>query len=217
MKKLLLGLVILLSFSAIAGEFDRISQAQIMGLPQQTLEKKFLNEFCPDSRCEFGYGVRNSYKLSKAQKLAIFNYTLGYFESLNPALYSGKINNEQVAFSRVLDLALSKLPSQKVKVYRGTSKRFLAAVGNVVEFKAYSSSSLDRGVAESFIVDRLLILKLKSGKDIQQYSNAGGEREILIPRGVKFRVENVSIKKIVFEGEEGLKSVKVEVVEMVEI
>lgn len=221
MKFLYLSLILLGSlsaFTALAGQFDKFTAKEIMSLPQERLEKIFLKENCPNSECDFGYGTRNRANLSLAQKLAIHNYTLGIFDSLNPALYSGKLTNDQLAFTRVLDSALSKIPSLKMTVYRGTSKKFVAKVGLVVEFKAYSSTSTEKDVAEGFVRDRLIIMKLKTGKDIQDYSNAGNEREILIPRGVKFKVEGVTFKEMLLgEDPSDLKPVKVEVVRLTEI
>ncbi len=214
--------LILLSFlsalSAFAGQFDKLTEAQIQALPQDKLEKIYLKENCPNPECEFGYGTRNSAKLSKAQTLALFNYTLGYFDTLNPALYAEKLTNDQLALTRVLDSALAKLPSHKVTVYRGTSKKFKAKVGSVVEFKAYTSTSTERDVAEGFVRDRLIILKVKTGKDIQDYSNAGNEREILLPRGSKFKVDGVTSEELLIgEDPSDLKREKVEVVTLKEI
>lgn len=206
------------AFTALAGRFDKLTAKEIMSLPQERLEKIFLKENCPNPECDFGYGTRNSANLSIAQKLATYNYTLGIFDSLNPALYSGKLTNDQLAFTRVFDSALLKMPSIRMTVYRGTSKKFVAKVGSLVEFKAYTSTSTEKDVAEGFVRDRLIILKVKTGKDIQDYSNAGNEREILIPRGVKFKVEGITYKEMLLgEDPSDLKPVKVEVVRMSEV
>ena len=221
MKFTHLSLILLATLSAIsamAGQFDKLTAKEIMSLPQEKLEKIFLKENCPNLECDFGYGTRNSANISMAQKLAVYNYTLGVFDSLNPALYSGKLTKDQLAFTRVFDSALLKMPSIKMTVYRGTSKKFVAKVGSVVEFKAYTSTSTEKDVAEGFVRDRLMVLKIKTGKDIQDYSNAGNEREILIPRGVKFKVDGVTFKEMLLgEDPSDLKPVKVEVVRMSEI
>jgi hypothetical protein len=208
----------LFALSALAGQFDKFTPKEIMSLPADTLEKIFLKENCPNIKCYFGYGAKNNSNLTLAQKLAVFNYTLGIFDSLNPALYKGRLTNDQLAFTRVFDSALAKMPSVKMTVYRGTSKKFDAKIGSVIEFKAYSSTSTDRIVAEGFVRDRLIILDVKTGKDIQEYSNAGHEREVLIPKGVNFKVEGVSFKEMLIgEDPTDLKRVKVEVVKMTEV
>lgn len=64
-------------------------------------------------------------------------------------------------------------------------------------------------------------MTVKSGKDVKAYSNAGGEDELVVPRGTKFLidVEKSGIQKLEIFDEEagGIELRDVEVVYMTEI
>lgn len=217
MKKLFV-LTLLIAFNALAGELDKLKPSEIMAMPMEKLEKIYLKEKCPDVECDFGYGSHNSSNLSKAEMFAIWNYTIGEFESITPALYSGKLTGSQLGFVRLMDSGLKKIPNEKTKVFRGTIKNPPAKVGGVIELKAFTSTSVDEFVAEGFIHNRFLIINTKTGKDILDYSQAGMEREILLPRGTKIRVDKVINKKMMLGPDPyNLESRMVEVVHATEI
>lgn len=218
MKTLLISLLVLTTSLAHAGELDKLSVSQAQALPQAQLEKMYLKDNCPDAACDFGYSSDNGANLSKAERMVIWHYTQGLFQSINPALIKAKLNGAQTAFVRIMDSALKKIPSEKRTVYRGTAKYEPAVVGGVINLKAYTSTSVEQFVAEGFVRDRLMIIKTKTAKDIQDYSNSGMERELVLPRGVKLKVEKVVNKKLlVGEDPSDMQEVMVEVVTASEI
>lgn len=100
--------------------------------------------------------------------------------------------------------ALDKLPSWSGVVYRGMAaddKRLAAyAKGTTHTFKAFSSTSTKRsvglgfanqGVREDRPYELLLTMNVTEGKDIQAFSAAPTEGEILLPSHVTFAVSEV--------------------------
>jgi len=91
------------------------------------------------------------------------------------------------------------------------------APGKVVVFEPYTSTSLDREQAKTFIRPngRLMILKVRSAKDISQISNAPTEKELLLPRGLKFKVESVKQEKMKLDDPEDPRVTRKELIEVV--
>jgi hypothetical protein len=100
--------------------------------------------------------------------------------------------------------ALDKLPSWSGVVYRGMAaddKRLATyAQGTTHTFKAFSSTSTKRsvgigfagqGVREDRPYELLLTMNVTNGKDIQPFSAAPSEGEILLPSNVTFAVAEV--------------------------
>lgn len=191
-------------------------------MPQERLEQIYLKEECSGGGCDFGgyhdpEEIKKKTNLTDAQLRAILKYTLEEFQNINPGLASGSLTNPQAAFVRIMDCALEKIPSQKVTVYRGASRRIPMAPGKVVVFEPYTSTSLDREQAKTFIRPngRLMILKVRSAKDISQISNAPTEKELLLPRGLKFKVESVKQEKMKLDDPEDPRVTRKELIEVV--
>lgn len=211
-------LSLLITTFASAGEFDKFTKDKILSMPTAKLEAIYLKEKCPNEQCEFVFTNTNDHNLSLAERLAIWHYTASEYMNITPALYQGELDNSQLAFVRILDSALVKIPSSKATVYRGTSKTTPVKIGTVIDFKSYTSTSTDKYTAEGFIRDRFMIIKSKSGKDIMDYSNAGQERELLLPRGTKVRVDKISKKKMeIGEDPSDMQTINVEIVHATEI
>ncbi|HAR42947.1 MAG TPA: hypothetical protein DCS07_10020 [Bdellovibrionales bacterium] len=142
--------------------------------------------------------VTDNNGLSRAQVIAIYNYTLGDFSTLNPALQNNSpLDDCQNIQVQLIDAAIKKIPPYRGVVYRGTSLRhFSAAPNQKVVLKPYTSTSKIREGAEAFIRGRLLIIKTKTGRPISTYSNAPNEAEILLPRNTTLLIKKVSTEEM---------------------
>lgn len=161
-------------------------QAQAQG------DEKYL-ELCPELEREFE--VNNEHGLSEGEMYALFWYTLKGAYILTPALETddlSKLDACALMSINYIDSALEKIPDSKVVVYRGTNKKHKkVAIGEVVSFKSFKSTTDKREFAENFIEDRLWVMELQNGKDISQYSGASKEGEYLVPRDSKFLVTDI--------------------------
>jgi hypothetical protein len=198
MKTLLTGFLVSVISFVYAGELDSYKASDVLKMPADQLEKLYLLDQCPHPNCEFNKHSLNPYDLPKVEALAIWRYTGGDYKYLNKALYEGKLEGAEAAHLRILDSALAKIPSQKLTVYRGASKKAKVKVGEVMFFKGYTSTSLDQNIAESFVKRNgyLMIINVNSGKDIMEYSNLADEKEMLLPRNLKFRIDQISTTEI---------------------
>lgn len=219
-----------LSIPAMADDLRSLKLQDVYALPEAELEERMLESLVAQGiSCEWTSSVANGEKdpakLTAAQACAVGHYSAGGY-SVNAGLWetdpSGSaLNGAEWAYVRVLDLALAKIPAEpKRTVYRGTSVHSLKLVkGQTVRLKGYTSTSTQPDVAEGFVGDRWMVIETISGRNIQRYSNAGGEEEILLPRSSWVRVDRVERKKMdIFSEEEGrMISREVEVVHLTEV
>lgn len=114
--------------------------------------------------------------------------------------------------------AVTKLPSSKTTVYRGTEKTTSGAnhVGQVIQLQKIASTSADRYIAENFIRNQLLVIKTKSARSIVDYS-AVGEQELILLPGTKLRVDKITKERIDLSSNTEQKIVDIEVVYMTEL
>jgi ADP-ribosyltransferase exoenzyme len=194
---------------------------KVWSMPPSVLETDYLDKNCP-APCEAPtYMSSNPDKLSDAQIHAVNSYTMGTHVGINLGLRTDNLNIDQLKFTRILDLALEKIQNVKAVVYRGTSQREFTVTGQanqIVTLPAFTSTAPTQEVAEAFLKNRLQIMKIKSGKNIQPYSNAGGEKELLIPRNTKFKIDRSEKKMMdLFSEESGPYQAEVEIVHMTEI
>lgn len=98
---------------------------------------------------------------------------------------------------RILLSAVNKLPSKVLKTFRGgsSSSYGITEVGQVVQLNKITSVSSSQQVAENFIKDQLIVMNVKSGRDISRYSVVG-EQELLLLPGTKLHVDKISTIKI---------------------
>lgn len=135
--------------------------------------------------------------LSLAEKTALYGYTYADFTELTPAIYSGSLTTCLRLQIELLDRALLKLPNFSGIVFRGTESKYLPSkVGEIFEWKAFTSTSQRADIAKTFIRDAYLELSVLNGKNIKLYSCAGNgmmtdEDEILIPRNSRFKILSV--------------------------
>jgi hypothetical protein len=196
---------------------------EIYNLPQDVLEKKVMERIGKDCAGLLSSTSEDPNNLSKAQRCAIQYYTLAGSYVNKPLWKStpdGKpLNGDDWAYVRVLDQALGKLPSEPLRtVYRGTSKSEFVYTqkGKTVRLKGYASTSPNQEMAERFIVDRLLIMKIRTGKNIKRYSNAGREDELLLPRSTFVELGDREVRTIEIFGEDGPVKRVVEIIHVTE-
>lgn len=135
-------------------------------------------------------GIASCFKDSEI--LLMQDYTVSY----------GKKFNQWLLLNEVFSL----LPQVKTTVYRGTNallKEFgfdgvigpKLKKGQLVTLSRFVSTSVDRSVAEDFFTDgALLVVKAKSARDIQSFSQVPKEKEMILVKGTKLRVLSVRHK-----------------------
>jgi hypothetical protein len=91
--------------------------------------------------------------------------------------------------------ALNKMDTYDGTTYRGTSNKAkdLYNKGDVVEEKAFTSSSKDRTEAEQFAKwdGSIMEIKGKNGRSIENYTKFQGQDEVVFDRNSKFKVTDV--------------------------
>lgn len=174
---------------------------------EKTLENTYING-CDGGSNEHRIPDTNPHNLSIGERLVIVNYTIGDYIDINSKLrLKDKLETCEEIFITLLDQALLKIPNYKGVVYRGTIQEYVTLKKNeaypTAPLLSYTSTSVDLEVAQNFLIDRLEILNVKTGKDISAYSAAYhegvNEREVLLPRGTRLFVDNLILKKQNFE------------------
>jgi hypothetical protein len=123
------------------------------------------------------------------------------YEDVNASLRSGR--GIEAAAIRDLDSAIAKQTlSDDVVAYRGLGKNIVLNVGDTFVDPAYLSTSLARTGAERFVTTdgALLELHVPSGTDAIYLNagrvEAGKEVELLLPRGMSWRVTVARTEKL---------------------
>ena len=140
--------------------------------------------------------------LTADEVLAVHSYTTnaGYKAMNGASRLPGKYSPEEL--TRIqgemddVSAGLRRMPAYDGTTFRGTNlpdavlKSWVP--GNTVHDAAFTSSSLDPNVAESFRVgnggNAMIQVQGRSGVDVQPLSHFGTEAEILFDRGVEFNV-----------------------------
>jgi hypothetical protein len=147
---------------------------------------------CRDSSLADGIDCNG---LTAAERLAIWiysNFTSNWYQQINDELWSGSPSAAVVAFARILNGAIAKLPTHVGSVYRGIESRDLDALlavhhyGAVVAWPGFTSTTLDR--SEAYAGDVLFIVQSHTGRRLGLYAHNHNEREILFPAGTRFHV-----------------------------
>ena len=137
--------------------------------------------------------------LSASERKSIVHYTGTGYEKINLSLRHGDGSNQHV---KPIDAALakSKVPVD-VQVYRGTKHHSLttAKVGDIFEDKGYVSTSTSDGAAFSGHKLTMRIPAGSTGGYVNSISQHPGERELLLPRGSRFKIISVTEKPGAFQ------------------
>lgn len=216
-----------LSVAAEARDIEKMRLPDIYALAQSEVETIVMDldrETCDGLIATVTQGVNDPANLTPAEFCAVQNYSNGRY-GVNRLLWEtdasgSKLSGFDWAYVRVLDSALAKIKSApSTLVYRGTSRHGLKFTkpGQIVRLKGYTSTTPNYEVAEGFIGDRLMIIKVISGKNIKPYSNGGGEDELLLPRSSFVRFDRAEVKTLELFTDEGPKKRKVEIVYLTEV
>lgn len=186
-KTVLVSLAVLFSTSASFAQ-SLHSAARAAQLPPATALSFYNNMYCQPA-CAPAEFAANIPGLSIQEADVLRRYTSGDYREINAALRQDKLTMSQVVFVKVLDMALEKLPVvRNITVYRGSSQNH-----DFRNFRAYTSTSVEQSVAEErFMNDQLMVIHIKSGYDISVVSQAGQEREILLPRNFQAQVQSIT-------------------------
>lgn len=159
-------------------------------------------------------------EIPNTELAAIYHFTRGdvsAFRQMNNQLRKGTLNEFNAAFATLMERGLQKIEPITATTYRTIRlnktqlNQWLGMAGEngTTKFSGFTSSSLDRSVAESFAerhagrknneTDILLVIKGKSGHPIEGLSQFGkqenglpNQREVLFIRGREFRITGCS-------------------------
>ena len=217
-----------LIFASVArADLASLSKDEVFAKPVDEIEREYLalpSERCADALENWNIrGEVDPANLTPAQMCVVQNYTGATFEPINKGLWTvdkdpGALNGVHWAYVRILDAALAKMPNFALTVYSGTSPRIeFETEGEEKTFKAYTSSSDQESGAMSLEKGRMLVIKIKSGKNFLTYSGDPSESEILIARDTKFRFEKRKMKTVKSWSESGPIRKKVEYIYLTEV
>lgn len=143
--------------------------------------------------------VRIEPRLTVAEKAAILLYTGNSYKKMNRALREvaigrGSMKDPFFLIARVIDRALAKLPKHEGLVVRGVKrmpKGYAPRLeslnpGDVIAFRGFTSTSLKQETAFSGPVQ--FRIQSRSGRRIAHISTVPSELEVLLGRGLQFRV-----------------------------
>lgn len=146
--------------------------------------------------------AQQAQSLSATEKDAALAYVNGRAFTINKNLRDGAPQNERdAATQQGLDSALQKstLPEHTL-VYRGVDSDWGLQVGQTITDKGYVSTALAKEVSDEFATSAgpggaMFRIRLDAGQRALSMETLGGnpgQSEILLPRGMTFRVESVA-------------------------
>ncbi len=145
--------------------------------------------------------------LTRNHSIAIYVYTnlnSNVYRNFNMAVRNGKQNYTNQVFKwyslqSLLTNAIKILTETQKKCklsYRGTKAEFYQNVtGKTIRFGSFTSSSLERKVAQDFGNKSCFEIKTCEGADVIKYSKYPEQKEVLIPPYEKFKVTAVKKRK----------------------
>ncbi|XP_073704658.1 NAD(P)(+)--arginine ADP-ribosyltransferase 2-like [Garra rufa] len=146
--------------------------------------------------------------LTRNHSIAIYMYTnlnSNVYSNLNKAVRNGKKNYTNQSFKWyslhfLLTDAIKILTESQNKcksTYRGTTVEFYKIVtGKKIRFGSFTSSSLERKVAQDFGNISCFEIKTCEGADVIKYSKYPEQKEVLIPPYEKFKVTAIKTRKV---------------------
>lgn len=150
--------------------------------------------------------------VSEDEKIAVVNYTASDYADMNNALRKERedLINDKKRDIKALDDFLNDAPKFDGISYRGLrfmnnngyeSFKFNVDVGNVIQDKAYGSTSLLKDLpafTDINIAPYLVRIEIKGKSGVYLGTNAAYgdiEKEVLYPRGTKFKVIDLKEEK----------------------
>ncbi|XDV12358.1 hypothetical protein PO909_001054 [Leuciscus waleckii] len=180
------------------------------GYMAHLVETKYLKDEIKNSLAKYWQSSANIVKYPKDQLtrnhlIAIYVYSdSSVFKDFNSDTRYGK---NQYKYNTYKWYSLYFLLTEAVQILKKTQNRcYYTYRGNTVEFNknvlntevrfgSFTSSSLDRNVAQGFASTSCFEIYTCEGAELTKYSKYPDEREVLIPPYEKFRVTDVRTRK----------------------
>lgn len=129
--------------------------------------------------------------LTLEERVALYSYTGLGFKTFNEQIRTNTLDNEHQLFAKALIYALCKLPPERCRCYRGTSRRYFPEFeeGDTVTADAFWSFSKSEHVAVDQEQDAsgvIVVLETENAKSIAWFSQYFEEDEVLVTPGTIF-------------------------------
>ena len=128
-------------------------------------------------------------RLNKEELLAVAHYADSGYKPINKSLITEVDIKED--YIQAIDSSIAKAQKFDKTVYRGFNRDFIYKIGEAVEFKSYTSTSLNPHKAVEFSNKddlKILMLSTSNGAPISMVHK---EMEIVLPRNSKFVVNEI--------------------------
>jgi uncharacterized protein len=169
----------------------------------RTVDKFVAEEHIPSDLAEHGAALAKQ-KYTTPLRQAILNYTSMSYESINSKLRTGQsLDKEEAGIAEHMDSITKQEFKSPVTVYRGVGDKgqeFLDAArksleaGGTLTDHGYGSVSLDPKIAGTLYATGNSVvfqMQIKRGAYIAPVSSYQTEQEIIVPRGMKYRVVGI--------------------------
>lgn len=140
------------------------------------------------------YQYGSAQGLSTAEINLVHSYTFDLYQGLNKDILTGKKGITEFVTNK-LNAALTKLPNEKIEVFRGLSVSNPAEFAKSLQksgsfrFDSFTSTSRSMEKAREFTEKGKAVIfeiKSKTGKNVSKLSSQKDEEEILFRAGTKF-------------------------------
>lgn len=138
-------------------------------------------------------------KLSQVQIETIQEYCEFDYEKINSELRMPVGDEDLEVKANKLSAALSKLPGYKGEVIRFQPLNKDIKIGDVVTFKAFTSTSKKLDLSKKKSGDKVFKISSINGKDISEISSRPEENEVLFDKGTKFKLNRIEGDTYYFE------------------
>lgn len=186
MKNLVLFIfAVLMSASA----FGRVKCSWIRKYPQKDELREAVSAQMPH---KIAMPLFSNWNEGNSRELIRIYVTEEHYPYINGGLRNG---NQKEDFYKFVDLIVSALCDVKEfqgTVYRGSKETTEYKTGDIVTYKAFTSTSKKMKIACRFAGrETLFKIKSKFGRDISEFSHAKWEEEILFAPNTNFKVLNI--------------------------
>jgi uncharacterized protein len=169
----------------------------------RTVDRFVADEHVPADLAEHGATLAKQ-KYTTPLRQAILNYTSLYYESINSKLRTGQsLDKEEAGIAEHMDSLTKQEFKAPVTVYRGVGDKgqeFLDAArksldaGGTLTDHGYGSVSLDPKIAGTLYATGNSVvfqMQIKRGAYIAPVSSYQTEQEIIVPRGMKYKIMGI--------------------------
>lgn len=155
-------------------------------------------DYYVDALQTFDYKKVQSTTLTMDESLMIYLYSGNLFTVMNPILYKGTIEDQNLLkpLNDTLSRALRKLPNYRGTVYRMENRNVESfKIGTKLNYKNFLSTSVIDSLTSISGWNVLYKIYSKTGKDISSYSTAQVEKEVLFDKGTSFIIRKIVLQE----------------------